>query len=846
MSVFNEKEKLENPLKSPYLKKMIKDCTEKKTTTNAEEKLNYIKSLTFNSNHFKLKKTFNNEFYIFKNDFENIIFSENNLFIHLSIVDNPIVEKTKNNDKSDENNYMVKLNKALIEELDNVFEDERIILKSSRIYSLKDMSKSYRFYLIHASASHQESHIDKQKKNLSFISLNKEELNKNFTLNEIYTELQIMNMYRSIYYELLKKDQSSKIQNFVETNRKKNKTSHLGFFKTSIKYNKGNLNGEIFTIHVPEINKIFGTNEYNFHIKTLKYFIPQGKVKITNMQLLNNELVKISIIPEVIKFNNFKDKDSITFSQADFNQSKFNLYCEILSLLEKNPYIENCKSKLEETFTIKENINFYRDNIIKPIKIGFIYEENLTKEAEITFNLLKLELEDKINANNKIIPSIVDKSMVIFNEIKIKENQDIMSTLETLDKSGCDGFICFNDIADYYNRSDDKYTLIQTNIVDYYSEIKKEAIKRIQQNGKNIFVTQGIQPNKLRNIYKLKKDDLDEVLIEGDKEKKADLKNKIKVTFQELLTKIIFYSGKVKMKSSLEEGTYGLISFKASSKLLSFIKIQTKDDLISILEKDIRDIKETERATQMRKNENIINFLASKLKQNNYYIKREILSEIKEYDQFIIYDFNHQNFMICTDEETYLLSDEDYEYRKHLLSKKINVVKKTNEQNLKESINEAKKIRDDINKASPSSYLSQLNIVNLNDLISFKEHLEQNQKENDIFIKKLDTSIKKYRENNTYKDSFMAPSIPLYNISENFLEQIFLFNINNNYFYFTAQDRKKTQTHKHSRLLKIYFNENNSELKKFYFSATNNNLVRNGLNAKSTIWEKISRMLIEN
>ena len=64
--------------------------------------------------------------------------------------------------------------------------------------------------------------------------------------------------------------------------------------------------------------------------------------------------------------------------------------------------------------------------------------------------------------------------------------------------------------------------------------------------------------------------------------------------------------------------------------------------------------------------------------------------------------------------------------------------------------------------------------------------------------------------------------------------------------YVTAQDRKKTQTHKHSRLLKIYFNENNSALKSFYFSATNNNLVRNGLNAKSTIWEKISRMLIEN
>lgn len=57
---------------------------------------------------------------------------------------------------------------------------------------------------------------------------------------------------------------------------------------------------------------------------------------------------------------------------------------------------------------------------------------------------------------------------------------------------------------------------------------------------------------------------------------------------------------------------------------------------------------------------------------------------------------------------------------------------------------------------------------------------------------------------------------------------------------------KKTLEHPQSPLVKMYLNENNPSLLDLYFSVITANVVRNGLNTKTTLLEKFSKLHMVN
>ncbi len=846
--------KTNTPGKNAYLNKFIRECTVKETNTNHKEKLGYIKELTFNTNRFEMVKKFT-DFIQLKQDFENIIQQSKNLYICLTITDKQ--EEKNGNSKDDE--AITRENSLLTNELNSIFGENRIILKSSKIYYINTFKKSFKFFLVNSNEMNQKAYVEKQKENLAYINNHRNKLtdkNDKFIIENMFIELHRINILKTIYEDLFEGNNPLKFRNFTETNKKKDKITTLGFYKNS--FLNDEKTGEIITLQVPDITQIFSHNndkKYKFKliIKTSKYYVPNNSTYTSYIKRMNDETkVEISIYSNIKKVNNFSDKNSITFSHAKFKESKYHLYCEILKTIEKNSYVRNTKTNLEKSYPIHEDKSFYRNNISGKITIGFIYEKSLAKEASETLRAIKKSIpKNTIKKKDKdtSIP-LIEHSNLIFKSIEIIDNQDINKTIKKIERANCDGFICFNDIGDYKMAYDKKYELISKETVDYYKHLKEISQNNIIE-GKKPIITQGILSNKTRNIYKLIENEgmdttEDEYIIDDIEDTYTDIENKIDVVVQEILTKIIFYSNTIKFNSTFKNGEYGLIGFDSSSKKASFIHLKTENNQVHILHKDIFSTIETEYGSQLRNNEKIMKWVSKNLNADTAKSK-EILNRISSYEDFIIYDFKQKSFLACCNENTYLLSDEDYEMRLSLLDEKSILVTKRNQELAKKFIETAKDIEQKILIENPSSSY----VLNLETEAKKKTDLSKvrllNNKDDDAKIKlEIDKVIADYKTALRNNDGFMATAIPLYNIPSTTDEQILTFYIDNQLFYFTSFTRSKKTEHKQSPLIKVFFSENNPDLKDFYFSSTNNSLIRNGLNSKTTIWQKISNILLKN
>lgn len=824
---------------SPYLKKMIDDCTKKKTSTSFLEKMDYVKSLTFNTNIFEVSLKFDG-FFHFKKDFETILQKNSPLLVYLSVIENNLIGK-----KEHERN--IAMNEKFIEDVDSVFGKERIILKSSKIISNDKAKLAFKIYLVNAESFSKEKYEDKQKNVISILQQKSSIFKETYIINDLFRNMHMIELYREIFLDLFKGNNTRKFQNFIETNKKQDKISTLGFLKGVSQTKDGT--GEIYTLFVPEINQIYGYKNkeaFKFKVKTTKYYLPNGTTKTSYLKRLNDTApIEINILSQTKKIDNFTDKAAISFSQKEFKDYKYHLYCEILKTLEKSTFVKNVKTSVSGTCDIKETLNFYNNNINKDIVIGFVYEDNLKNDALKTLKLLENSItsEQLISKKVEIIP------------IPIVVNQSIDITIKTLENFNADAFICFTDIGDYKCFYDSQYILRNNQDIDYYNLVKSHSLFKIK-NGEKAIITQGILSNNLRNIYQNIKDrnaDEDGVIYD-DKESQTDIKNKIKTTIQETLSKIIFSQESFKIEGMKDNGTYALVSFNAEKKLLSFIKIATQNNIVEVLERNITSTQESEHGSKFRDNDRVTSWLMDRLQKNNGYIK-DILSQIKSYNQFLIYDYTYDNFLICTDEDTYILSDEDYDFRLELLDKKFDFVKQQRAIEIEKYEKRFSEINDEAIKDSGNGLSFPIN--NPPEQSILNNIYLKNPLENQKYIKEILDLIKEHKSLSRDSTLFMLPALPIYNLfkeidlkSKNLQkqkeDQILFFEINNETYYFIPTSITKTLKYKQTHLTKVYFSENNSHLKDFYFSSTNNSIVRNGLHSKTTIWQKMSQCLIIN
>lgn len=150
--------------------------------------------------------------------------------------------------------------------------------------------------------------------------------------------------------------------------------------------------------------------------------------------------------------------------------------------------------------------------------------------------------------------------------------------------------------------------------------------------------------------------------------------------------------------------------------------------------------------------------------------------QLSSYKDFMIYDIRENNFLLCSSENTYLLSDNEFAQRKELILK-----------------HKAGRI----NNGKESVYI-------------------------------------------------MASLMPLYNIPQASDRQIHVFDMDNESFYFVGNDLSKKSEHMQTQLVKMYFSENSNTLSDIFFKLMTCNVVRNGLNAKTTLLEKFSKIPMIN
>lgn len=714
------------------------------------EKEDYIKTLIFNSNKIIINdKNFNMN--KFSKDFDEIILNTNNLYVYLDFQDlghsNSLVE----------NDYKKIYNKS-IKNIDQIFGTERIILHSSKMFRIDNKTKILKTFLIYTENTCSDEYINNQKSVKQNIALMINLPVWNF--KDLISSINQMQLYKTLYIDLFSSNSQINISNFIET-AKNDKVFGVGIIKKTAKDNKGV--GQKYTINSFKIEPEFLSYKekicFKFNIVTNVFVTKTTTSVFSKIHIHNNNTIQMAILGDVNKIPNYYDKKSITFNVKNFDNSKFHLYCSSIDILRNNKFTNVLTANIEKTLPISENENFYKNNINKSLTIGFVYEEHLESQIEeYKYYFDEMLINDaKWTCSNNIKIEL----------IKLEKNLEIKKIVDKLKNYNCDGFICLTDI-DIFSEDYDE----SENIHDYYKNIKTYILNQNLEN-KETLITQGLIVISDKDILD---DDRDNNKSSKDK-KKATFEDKIKTSFYELCTKYIFYNNFIQLSSFVEDGNFYIMSFNAPKNLVSLVEIVVKNNTIEILNKELLKT-DAKSGNEFKKDPKLINWLSNKI---THY--KEVLDKIKSYDDFVIYDIKNNNFLLCSDEQTYLLSDNEYSLRKDLILK---------------------------HKAGKISRTKK------------KDGTEQES----VFI--------------------MPLLVPLYNIPTSTDRQIYLFNLNNEKYYFVGNDLKKTSEHPQSPLVKMYFNENNEQLLNFYFKLITCNVVRNSLNTKTTLLEKFSKIHMVN
>lgn len=724
-----------------------------------EDKESYIKTLEFNSNKIIID---NNNFNMnrFSEDFNIITTKTNNLYVYLYYQD-------LNGQKlSTSNDYYTIYNNS-INNINNIFSANRIILHSSTMFTIDDGNKILKSFLIYDSDFNFNKYYNEQQNVKNKIAL----INnlQPWDFRKLISSINQMQLYKTLYSELFTNNLSNKISSFFQST-KNDKIHSIGIIKKT----KNNQNGteSKHTINVFKIEPEFLYHKdniiFNFTIVT-KVFIAQHNVHnqttYVDISIYNKNHVQIAILGDVIKIPNYFDKKSITFNINKFDDSKFNLYCSSIDILKKYSLTtlstRVLTTHVNNVLPILENETFYKNNIKKTLEIGLVYEEHI---------------ENKILEYSYYIHQKMDKKEIIdinynIKLIKLQQNSNITDIVNQLNSSQCDCFICLTDIDIY---SDDENNNVN-NTYDYYKEIKNYILNQNLVN-KQSLITQGLIITSDTKQHDESDDENNDVIKEN---KNDNFNSKIKTAFYELCTKYIFYNNNIYLNSTLKDGHFYIISFNAPNNLASLIEIKTNNNIAKIINKELIKIN-SKNGNEFKKDSQLINYLSKKI--NNY---TEILNKIKSYDDFVVYDVNESNFILCSSQQTYLLSDNEFAFRKNLI----------------------------LNSNIGKTYTKK----NKNGIIETKQS---------VFV--------------------MAPLIPLYNIPASTDRQIYLFEINNELYYFVGNEMKKTLEHPQSPLVKMYLSENNDNLLDFYFKLITCNVVRNSLNTKTTLIEKFSKIHMIN
>lgn len=710
-----------------------------------DEKLDYIKNLSFDSNKIILKSN-NFNMTEFTKDFNDIILDTNKLYVYLDL------QSVDNTRTLSEIDYKDIYSKSL-KNIENLFGSEYIILHSSKLLNINEKKNAAKTFLIYCDKSVVD-YSKNQKEVIGTIAL-MSNLPK-WEFRELMSLIHQMQLYKVLYKDMFTHIPENRVSNFLETTTK-DKIYGMGVIKKTVKSKKDN--NEKYTIYSfkvePEFKNYKEAITFKFNIVTKVFVMKNSSNVLSIIKSYNNKNVQITVLGDVSSIRNLYDKKSITFNIHKFDDCKYHLYCVGIDILRKNNFTSIVKGSVERYFPILENESFYKNNIKKKLIIGIVFEKNLKdKIQEYIFyfnNMLDNKSKWTTSHDVEIKHIAIDVGL---------EQSELISTLKS---SHCDCYICITDNI-YYEEPDDSDAVF---VNDYYKLIKDYNLNQNLEN-KEVLITQGLI------VPPLQEEEQDVLNEEEDL-----FKDKIKTVFYELCTKYVFYSNTIKLASCFDENEYLVVSFNCENKVFSNIRIRTQGNEIIIVSKQLLRINAIN-GTGLRKDENLINSLRKDIEN-----PEEILKKVNSYEDFIIYDLKEKNFLLCSSNQTYLLSDNEYWYRKEL-----------------------------INKYRKEKKYTKVNKVG------------------DI-IEKESTNI-------------MSLLMPLYNISKTMNGQIFLFEINNEQYYFVGNEMKKTQEHPQSPLVKMYFNENNQKLLDLYFAVITTNVVRNGLNTKTTLFEKFSKLHMIN
>lgn len=721
-----------------------------------EEKEEYIKTLTFNSNKIIINdKSFNMN--KFSKDFDEIISNNHNLYVYLDFQDLGRSESLVEKDYKDIYDQSIK-------NIDQVFGVERIILHSSKMFRIDNKTKMLKAFLIYSENTSSDKYLDNQKSVKKNISLMSNLPAWNF--KDLISSINQMQLYKTLYIDLFSNNSKNKISNFIETARN-DKVFGVGIIKKTTKDTKGI--GQKYTINSFKIEPEFSSYKekicFKFNVVTNVFVTTTSTSVFSNIKTYNNKTVQMAILGDVNKIPNYYDKKSITFNVKKFDDSKFHLYCSSIDILKNNPFTKVLTANIEKTLSILENESFYKNNIKKSLTIGFVYEEHLdSKIDEYIYYFNEMLINDA---------KWIDQKNIKIELIKLEKNLEIINTINTLKSYNCDAFICLTDIdifSEDYNESE--------NINDYYKNIKNYILNQNLEK-KETLITQGLIVVSDKEVLEENEDYEQDTNKSLKDKKKATFEDKIKTSFYELCTKYIFYNNLIQLNSSVEDGNFYIMSFNAPKNLACLVEIKVKNSSIEIINKELFKT-DAKNGNEFKKDPQLISWLSQKI--TNY---KEVLDRIKSYDDFVIYDIKENSFLLCSNEQTYLLSDNEYSLRKDLI------------------------LTHRAGKTYPKK----------------KKDGTEEQKESLIIMPLL---------------------IPLYNIPKSTDRQIYLFNLNDERYYFVGNDLKKTSEHPQSPLVKMYFNENNEHLLNFYFKFITCNVVRNSLNTKTTLLEKFSKIHMVN